>query len=177
MAGSFAMSETVRPHPPQPTRPHEDASPPSSWARAMKQFGFFAAGAGFMAASVAVTRRSVVLRRLETIPKFYSSNRNKLIVDSSDRSLMAAEALGLATLNVMSFGVMLVGGIAWAFDLSSVEELRMRSQAAVQKSGIVNPEDEEQMEQMMNDLLARLGMDKPEKPEAPRDAEGSSKKD
>lgn len=76
---------------------------------------------------------------------------------------MAVQALGLATLNVISFGVMLVGGVSWGFDVSNLGELRARSQAALRKPGIVNPEDEEQMEQMMSDLLGRLGMDQPQK--------------
>ena len=175
MASSLAMSEPTRPSPLQTIRPHEESSPPPTWTRQLKQFGLFAAGAGFMAASVAISRRAVLRRRLDTLPKFYSSNRNKTVFDSSDRSLMAVQALGLATLNVMSFGVMLIGGISWAFDLSSVDELRARSQAAIRRPGIVNPEDEEQLEQMMSDLLARLGMDKSEKPEAPSNIDGSKK--
>lgn len=117
-----------------------------------------------MAASVAVSRRAVVRRRLDSMPKFYSSNRDTARFDSSDRSLMAVQALGLATLNVMSFGVLLVGGTSWAFDLSSVDDLRARSQAAIRRNGIVNPEDEAQMEEMMSDLLKRLHMDKPDVP-------------
>lgn len=38
----------------------------------------------------------------------------------------AAEALGLATLNVFSITSLIVGGTAWALDISSVEEVRAR---------------------------------------------------
>lgn len=172
MATSFTMSEQPRPSPLPTARSNEEISSQSSWIRPLKQFGFFALGAGLMAASVAVSRRAVVRRRLDSFPKFYYSNRTKLKFDSSERSVMAAEALGLATLNVMNFGVMLVGGVFWAFDISSVEELQARSDARRQRSGIASPEDDEQMEQMMSDLLARLGMDKPKEPEAPNEAEG-----
>ncbi|KAJ4248937.1 hypothetical protein NW757_008051 [Fusarium falciforme] len=140
-------------------------SPP--WTRQLKQFGLFFAGAGFMAASVAISRRSVLRRRLDSLPKFYSSNRQPVKFDSADRSLLAVQALGLATLNVMSFAVLLVGGISWGFDLSSIQELRERSQAAIRRPGLVNPEDEKEMEKMMEDLMARLGMDKPTASEKP----------
>ncbi|RSL53767.1 hypothetical protein CEP53_007641 [Fusarium sp. AF-6] len=147
--------------------PTEVPPAPSPWTRTLKQFGLFCAGAGFMAASVAISRRSVLRRQLDSMPKFYSSNRQPVKFDSADRSLLAVQALGLATLNVMSFAVMLVGGISWGFNLSSVQELRERSQAAIRRPGLVNPEDEKEMEKMMEDLMARLGMDKPTPSEKP----------
>ncbi|EWG38848.1 hypothetical protein FVEG_01944 [Fusarium verticillioides 7600] len=84
--------------------------------------------------------------------------------DSGDRSLLAVQALGLATLNVMSFGVMLVGGISWAFDLSSIEELRQRTQAVTRRPGMVSPEDEKAMEELIEGLMGKMGMEKPQKP-------------
>lgn len=136
----------------------------STWERSFRQFGLLLTGAGFLAASVAVSRRSVLRMRQNSFPKFYSSNRAPVKIDSAERSLLAAQALGLATLNVMSFGVMLVGGISWAFDLSSVAELRERTQAAVRRPGSVNPEDEKAMEELMEELMGKLGMEKPQKP-------------
>lgn len=116
-----------------------------------------------MAASVAVTRRAVIRRQREALPRFFSqSNRTARQLDGADRSALAAQAFGLATLNVASFGVMLTGGIAWAFDLCSVGDLRERTQAALRRpvrEGLLNPEDERQMEDMMDSLLQRLGMD------------------
>ncbi|KAF7544666.1 hypothetical protein G7Z17_g9770 [Cylindrodendrum hubeiense] len=173
MAGAFAMSGTASsPAPetsttnasPQDTSP-QDKSPVPSWARSFRQFGLLFAGAGFLAASVAISRRSVMRRRLDSLPKFYSSNRDPIKFDYSDRSGLAAQALGLATLNVMSFGVMLVGGIGWSFDLSSIEELQTRTRAAIRRPGnLVNPEDEAHMEEMMEELMTRMGMDKPAPP-------------
>ncbi|KAF4466070.1 hypothetical protein FALBO_7083 [Fusarium albosuccineum] len=145
------------------TAPRQDTSTgPSPWGRQFRQLGLFFAGAGFLAASVAISRRSVLRRRLDSFPKFYVSNRQPVKFDSADRSLLAVQALGLATLNVMSFAIMLIGGISWGFDLCSIKELRERSQAAIRRPGLVNPEDEKEMEQMMEDLMARLGMDKPQ---------------
>ncbi|KEY68673.1 hypothetical protein S7711_00547 [Stachybotrys chartarum IBT 7711] len=150
--------------PPLAPKSARDTSSLSPWARQMRQLGLYFAGAGFMAASVAVSRRAVVRRQLEAMPKFYVSNRNPIKVDSSERSLLAVEALGLATLNVTSFGILLLGGTSWAFDLCSVEELRQRTRAALMKPGLVNPEDEKELERMMESLMERLGMEKPEKP-------------
>ncbi|GKU00082.1 hypothetical protein FLAG1_05192 [Fusarium langsethiae] len=140
------------------------AHPQSTWERSLRQMGLLLTGAGFLAASVAVSRRSVLRMRRDSLPKFYSSNQNPVKVDMGERSFLAAQALGLATLNVMSFGVMLVGGISWAFDLASVAELRERTQAAVRRPGSVDPEDEKAMEELMEDLMGKLGMDKPQKP-------------
>ncbi|KAI9163354.1 hypothetical protein HJFPF1_04962 [Paramyrothecium foliicola] len=156
---------------PLSTAPTPTTSP---WARQFRQLGLFFAGAGFMAASVAVSRRAVLRRQLESFPKFYASNRSAMKLDPSDRSLLAVEAFGLATLNVMSFGVFITGGLSWAFDLSSVTELRQRTRAALSKPGLVNPEDEKELEAMMDSLLAKLGMEKPTKPE--EDGSQQSKK-
>ncbi|KAG9499835.1 hypothetical protein J7337_008297 [Fusarium musae] len=148
---------------PQRTSPITAAQQPS-WDRSIRQFGLLLTGAGFLAASVAVSRRSVLRMRHDLFPKFYTSNRHQVKFDSGDRSLLAVQALGLATLNVMSFGVMLVGGISWAFDLSSIEELRQRTQAVTRRPGMVSPEDEKAMEELIEGLMGKMGMEKPQKP-------------
>ncbi|KAK2591636.1 hypothetical protein QQS21_010678 [Conoideocrella luteorostrata] len=150
------------PSPASPSR-QDDASPPNSpFQRQMRQLGLLFAGAGFMAASIAVARRSVLRRQLESFPKFYSGNRVVHKVDSGERSLMAVQALGLATLNVMSFGIMLTGGISWAFDLCNLRELRERTQVALRRPGNFSQEDEKEMEKMMSTILDKLGMQNPE---------------
>ncbi|KAF4501350.1 hypothetical protein FAGAP_2439 [Fusarium agapanthi] len=148
---------------PQRTSPIIAAQQPS-WDRSIRQFGLLLTGAGFLAASVAVSRRSVLRMRHDLLPKFYTSNRHQVKFDSGDRSFLAVQALGLATLNVMSFGVMLVGGISWAFDLSSIEELRQRTQAVTRRPGMVSPEDEKAMEELIEGLMGKMGMEKPQKP-------------
>jgi hypothetical protein len=144
----------------------EDLPVATPFQRHVRQLGLFMAGAGFLAASVAITRRSVIRMRADTFPSFYASNRNPTIVNSSDRGLIAVRALGLATLNVVSFGIMLVGGISWGFDLVSLSELRQRTRLALSRPTGLSAEDEkqaeEQMEKMMDDLMSRLGMKKPE---------------
>ncbi|EHK22466.1 uncharacterized protein TRIVIDRAFT_120898, partial [Trichoderma virens Gv29-8] len=134
----------------------------ASWNRPLKQFSLFFLGAAFTAASVGVSRRSVIRRQRESFPKFYSSNGvGPQEGPNSEGAILGVQALGLATLNVSSFAVLLTGGLAWAFDLSSVEELRVKTKAAMERpGGEVNPEDEKEFEQMMDNLMAKLGMDK-----------------
>ncbi len=135
-----------------------------------------------MAASVAVARRAVLRRQREALPLFFQgwTNRPARQVDSADRSLMAAQAFGLATLNVASFGVLMTGGVAWAFDLCSMDELRERTQTALRRppgEGLLNAEDEQEMEKMMDSLLQKLGMDVSKEGEEPAaSAEDGEKK-
>lgn len=157
-----AMSQDSAP-PPQPIRRQPDINAYSaSWSRPLKQFGLFFLGATFTAASVGVSRRSVVRRQRDSFPKFYTSNRpGPEDGNSSEGALLGVHALGLATLNVSSFAVLLTGGLSWAFDLSSIDELRTRTKAALQRpGGEVSPDDEKEFEQMIDNLMAKLGMDK-----------------
>ncbi|PNP37279.1 hypothetical protein TGAM01_v201879 [Trichoderma gamsii] len=149
--------------PPQSIRRQPDINAYSaSWSRPLKQFSLFFLGAAFTAASVGVSRRSVVRRQRDSFPRFYTSNRpGPEDGNSSEGALLGLHALGLATLNVSSFAVLLTGGLSWAFDLSSVDELRTRTKAALQRpGGEVSPEDEKEFEQMIDNLMAKLGMDK-----------------
>ncbi|POR38967.1 Uncharacterized protein TPAR_00839 [Tolypocladium paradoxum] len=160
-------SEPASPRSPSDNTPSSSTTASySPFTRQLHQLGLFLAGASFMAASVAVSRRSVIRRRLEAMPPFHTSNRAAARFDGTDRVGLATAALGLATLNVMSFGVLLTGGIAWAFDLCSVAELRERTQAALRRPGNLDPAAEKEMEDMMKSLLDRLGMDStpPENP-------------
>ncbi|KAJ9155360.1 hypothetical protein NKR23_g1822 [Pleurostoma richardsiae] len=94
--------------------------------RSMKQFGLFAAGASFMMLSTLVTRRAVARKTI--VPTFYQqSTRPPTTKPEGKDPLIAVEALGLATLNVFSFAIMATGGLAWAFDVSTVEELRTKA--------------------------------------------------
>ncbi|UKZ74071.1 hypothetical protein TrVFT333_001726 [Trichoderma virens FT-333] len=112
----------------------------ASWNRPLKQFSLFFLGAAFTAASVGVSRRSVIRRQRESFPKFYSSNGvGPHDGPNSEGAILGVQALGLATLN----------------------ELRVKTKAAMERpGGEVNPEDEKEFEQMMDNLMAKLGMDK-----------------
>jgi hypothetical protein len=76
----------------------------------------------------------------------------------SEGSLIAAEALGLATLNVIAFAVMAVGGISYAFDISSVEELRYYARAKMYgPDAKLDADAEKEIEDWAAKMLLKLG--------------------
>ncbi|KIH94648.1 hypothetical protein SPBR_06176 [Sporothrix brasiliensis 5110] len=123
---------------PQSLPPHDHSMFSS---RSLKQLGLFFAGATFFALSTTLTRRTVARKQLAAQLKFYSpsgSGQTSLgngaaaeaaaasatKEEAPHGSFMALEALNLATLNVMSFFLMLTGGMSWALDLSSMDDVR-----------------------------------------------------
>ncbi|KAM3447990.1 hypothetical protein MY3296_008196 [Beauveria thailandica] len=134
--------------------------------RQAKQLSLFLLGASFLSASALITRRAVLRRQAEFVPRFFHYSRLAPgSVDSAARSSLAAQALGLATLNVAAFGVLLVGGAAWGFDLCSVAELQARTRMAVRRStgggggGVLREEEEREVDRMVMGLMERLGVD------------------
>jgi hypothetical protein len=71
--------------------------------------------------------------------------------------LMAIEALNLATLNVISFAVMFVGGMSFAFDISSIDELRAKARQVIggAAGGRTDEEAEREVEEWVARVLAR----------------------
>lgn len=137
----------------------------SSLQRHTSQLSLLLLGGSFMAASVFVTRRAVLRRQLESIPRFFHASylppgHPHIALDGGERSTLAAQALGLATLNVAAFGVLLTGGMAWAFDLCSVAELQARTQMRRDAAGgEMGEEEEREVDNMVMGLMERLGMD------------------
>ncbi|KAK9420917.1 hypothetical protein SUNI508_01008 [Seiridium unicorne] len=111
--------ETARP---VSTRP--DTRTPILSQRSLSQLGLFAAGAGFLAFSTLITRRAIARKHIVGLPLFFEQSNRPASKIGSDGGLVAVEALGLATLNTICFGVMATGGLSWAFDISTVAELR-----------------------------------------------------
>ena len=122
--------------------------------RSRRQLGLFFAGAGFFAVSSLITRRSLVRRYQATIPKFYQpSNRPGFQFNGA---MEAFEALNIATINVLSLGIMTVGGLLYAFDISSVEDLRRNVQKSLGVDGIrTDQEAEEEIEELFSSILER----------------------
>lgn len=124
--------------------------------RSRQQFSVFAAGAGLVLLSSLVTRRALARKYLSLKPKGLFSPSND--VKPAPGGLDAAEALGLATLNVTSFAAMMVGGGLWAFDISNMEELRAKVRKGMDIDGKDKSEAEveEDIEEWMAVMLARL---------------------
>ncbi|SPO00151.1 uncharacterized protein DNG_03001 [Cephalotrichum gorgonifer] len=140
--------------------------------RALKQLGLFVAGSAFMLASIAVTRRSVVRKQVAAIPKSFQPNLRSPATTTADGlrggaadpssaegSVMAAQALGLATLNVLSFAVMATGGVAYAFDLSNVDDLKRYARARMYgPAGRPDEAAEREMEEWVARVLSKAGI-------------------
>ncbi|CZR58445.1 uncharacterized protein PAC_08337 [Phialocephala subalpina] len=122
--------------------------------RARRQLGLFAAGAGFFAIATAITRRSIVRRYKASIPKFYQpSNRLNYEVNGA---MEAFEALNIATINVFSVGIMMTGGLIWAFDIASLDDMRKKVRTNLGVDPIRTDEDAEQeIEEWFATVLAR----------------------
>jgi len=123
--------------------------------RSLHQFSIFAAGATFLTLSILITRRALTrkLKSLQPSGHFTPSNQTPSLNGYPD----AFEALSLATLNVTAFGVMLVGGGMWAFDVSNLDDLKGKVRKGMGiENEIINKEDEEDVEEWMASVLARL---------------------
>lgn len=144
------------PSPPTTTAPIPAQPRPSLLSgRSLKQLGLFFAGAGFLSLATLITRRSIVRKQLATIPKyFYQSNRPSDKI-GSDSSLIALEALNLATLNVVGFGIMMTGGVSWALDISSIDDLRAFARRHIGPAGGKTDEDaEREIEEWVAKILS-----------------------
>ncbi|KAI0509237.1 hypothetical protein F5B22DRAFT_367568 [Xylaria bambusicola] len=167
-----ASKAPLQPHsqPPQPLQLDAIAQTPAAAAasplqeprssilsqRSLKQLGLFFAGAGFLSLATLITRRSIVRKRIATIPKFYTQSNRPVDKIGSDSSLIALEALNLATLNVLGFGIMMTGGISWAFDISSIDDLRTMARKHIGPSGgRTDEEAEREVEEWVAKVLLR----------------------
>jgi hypothetical protein len=130
--------------------------------RSMRQLGLFIGGAAFVGLSTVITRRSLVRRYKSTIPTFYQqSNRPNVKVDGP---MEAFEALSIATVNVLSFSMMFTGGLLWAFDISSLDDMRrkLRGGLGINGDGRENAAEEE-MEEWLATVLSRKEQKEKEK--------------
>lgn len=97
------------------------------------------------------------------VPKFYQpSNRLNYPVNGA---FEAFEALNIATINVLSLGMMTTGGLLYAFDISSLEDIRrnVRTRLGAETTP-TDKEAEKEMEQIFASILEKtFGKEKSEK--------------
>ncbi|OTB02878.1 hypothetical protein M426DRAFT_13123 [Hypoxylon sp. CI-4A] len=159
--------------------PHQNTIPPPEprtpilSQRSLKQLGLFFGGAGFLALSTLVTRRAVLRKRMVTVPKFYNPSNRLVDKIDSDGSFIAFEALNLATLNVVGFGIMATGGLAWAFDISSVDDLRKKARHHIGPPG---GQADEEVERAVEEWVAKVLLKKEPREEKNQEADPSPKK-
>lgn len=126
----------------------------------MKQLSLFLAGATFLGLTTAITRRSVARKIAAAAPRFYHPSYLPEGVapkgNSAEGTVFALEALSLATLNTFSFAIMAAGGISWAFDISSIDDLRARARRAqMVRTGETDAEAEDTIEAWMASMLGK----------------------
>ncbi|KAL1837127.1 hypothetical protein VTJ49DRAFT_4225 [Mycothermus thermophilus] len=119
--------------------------------RSLRQLGLMLGGAGFLYWSVMVSRRAAVRHHLASQLRFFTGHHEYLAlrgmglkdlphhpslpsIGQRREPFLAVEALGLASLNLMSFAIMAVGGLSWAFDVSELEDLRKYSRRSLARS-------------------------------------------
>lgn len=68
----------------------------------------------------------------------------------------AFEALSIATINVSSVGMMVTGGLLWAFDISSIEDMRNKVRTNLGTAEFRKDDDaEKEIEEWMASVLDR----------------------
>lgn len=72
--------------------------------------------------------------------------------------MLAFQALNLATLNTLSFGIMMAGGASWALDVSTLDDLRRLTRRSMDSvDGDVNQADEDEVTQWMATTFGIMG--------------------
>jgi hypothetical protein len=136
--------------------------------------GLFFAGAGFFAVSSIITRRSLLRRYKATVPKFYQpSNR----ANEVNGAIEAFEALNIATINVLSVGMMLGGGLLYALDISSLDDMRRQVRTSIGVDGPRTDEDaEKEIEEWIASVLNKGSKSEKEekRPKGANDKEGAA---
>ncbi|KAK1783794.1 hypothetical protein QBC45DRAFT_388416 [Copromyces sp. CBS 386.78] len=166
-ASSLAPTSDAARYPPA-EQWEERPYPPVFSERSMKQLGLFFGGATFFALSVAVSRRAVARHLKASKMEIFAPNPMALGISrpsagninakGDGHPLMAAEALTLATLNVVSFATMAAGGTSWALDISSVEDLRRKARRTLYGGNGANL-DEEAEKEVAEWVAKTLGID------------------
>jgi hypothetical protein len=145
-----------REQPPPPSASAPAAEQPSSLffsQRSQRQLGLFFAGAGFFALSTFITRRSLVRRYKASLPKFYQPSNQPNQVNGAFEAL---EALNIATINVLSLSMMTAGGFLYAFDISSIDDLRRKVRSRLGVDDLqTDQESEEQIKELFASILDR----------------------
>ncbi|KAI9668349.1 MAG: hypothetical protein M1829_005553 [Trizodia sp. TS-e1964] len=133
--------------------PLAQAPPLTPAQRTRRQLSLFAFGCTCVGLSQLITRRALVRRYRSAIPAFYQpSNRPSGPVNGA---MEAFEALNIATANVASVGIMAAGGLLYAFDIVSLEDLRGRVRVGMGVEGAEASRAEEEFEEWLASVLAR----------------------
>ncbi|RKF71784.1 hypothetical protein GcM1_250200 [Golovinomyces cichoracearum] len=122
--------------------------------RSFRQFGVFVAGAGLFAASMLITKRSIMRRYSREIPKFFQPSFST--INKVNGAMDALEALNLATVNVVSLALMTAGGMSWALDISSTDDMKRKFHVdSIEGKGLNEEYSDEAIEEWLASILMR----------------------
>ncbi|KAJ5613693.1 hypothetical protein N7528_007347 [Penicillium herquei] len=148
--------------PTQTQTPPSIPSPPStstelaqrSTPRDTTNLKLFLGGIAFFSASVWITRRASIKKRIACIPPFYSSSI--YFQPKVNGAGEAFEALNLATINVLSFGMMTTGAAMYALDINSLDDARRFMRVAMQGGIDETGKSDEQLEAEVTEWVTSL---------------------
>lgn len=105
-------------------------TPQATTPRDTTNLKLFFGGAAFFAFSVMITRRANRRKLIACIPPYYSSS--VYFQPKVNGAVEAFEALNLATINVLSFGMMSTGGAMYALNINTLDDARQVMKAAME---------------------------------------------
>ncbi|KAK4452883.1 hypothetical protein QBC34DRAFT_19486 [Podospora aff. communis PSN243] len=164
---------TLQAPPPQPELPSRPYTP-ILCRRSFRQLGLYFGGCTFLAFSILISRRASLRHQLKARLRYFTPSTHHLNFKKGQASaaaeeggkepLLALEALNLATLNVVSFAVMMAGGVSWALDVSNMEDLRWWARRSL--TGVHGKLDEQSEKELAEWVANTLGMKLEEEGEA-----------
>lgn len=132
-------------------RPAHYNSDLSSTKRVGRQLTLYLAGATFLLLSTRLARRSMQRRYVSITPKYYTHNSHQKLNFNGGQD--AFEALSIATMGVMSIGMIVMGGSMFALDVVNVEELRDLSRI---KFGGEDRKSDQEVEEELEEWVATI---------------------
>ncbi|GKZ30503.1 hypothetical protein AbraIFM66950_009342 [Aspergillus brasiliensis] len=159
-----------QPQPPSPSEQQQQPTPPSSIQRSPTEefepplpklwtpktnLKLLLGGLAFFTFSIYSTRRAMNRKLLASIPPYYTSSvYHKPKVSGGAE---AFEALHLATMNVLSFGMMSAGGLLYALDINGVEDMRrFVRKGMVEGDGALMRGEDKELEKEVEGWVAKV---------------------
>ncbi|KAJ5632799.1 hypothetical protein N7490_009138 [Penicillium lividum] len=144
------------------TQPLQSAPSPSESSqlaqqplqRSNRNLTLLLGGVAFFSLSVWVTRRASIRKRIECIPPFYSSST--YFQPPVNGAGEAFEALSLASLNVLSFGMMTTGAAMYALDINGLDDARRFMRVAMSSGIDETGKSDEQLEEEVTEWVTSL---------------------
>ncbi|CAI7616655.1 unnamed protein product [Penicillium glandicola] len=171
--GSSPKPESIEPTPQEKPTPDQPAPPTPAQTQTQTQLAqppspqsntnlkLFFGGMTFFALSVLITRRAASRKRVSCIPPFYTSSVYHQ--PHSNSAGDAFEALNLATINVVSFGLMAGGAVGYALNINGLEDMRRFVRNGLQGGSDAPVKSDEELEQEVSEWVAKILGDKFEK--------------